>query len=176
MGGYGSGRWQGHHAKRTTSGLGCLDVNWLHRESHLKPNVYLAVNYNLGEGDIDYPVSLTWTPCYYGGQRPWFICPGCGRRVAKLYLYRRFFRCRLCHRLVYTSQREDKIGRIGRRLQDIRISLGGSANLSEPFPSKPAGMQCRTYQKLWRRYLRELEHWDRMWDLRLISLLGGKLC
>ena len=26
--------------------------------------------------DIEEPVSLAWTQCYYGGQRPWFTYPG----------------------------------------------------------------------------------------------------
>jgi len=172
LGGYGSGRWYRYATKRTTSGLRCLDMNWLHRESRLVPGVYLAVQYNLSDGeDINYSVSLSWTPCNYGGQRPWFICPGCRRRVAKLYLYGKFFRCRHCHGLVYTSQREDKIDRIGSRLRDIRISLGGSADLMEPFPWKPKGMHWSTYEGLHRKYLRELEHWNRMWDIRLISLV-----
>lgn len=166
MGGYGSGRWQGRKTKRTTRGLRSIDVNWLHRKSRLVPGVYLEFNYNLGEGDIDYYVSLAWTPCNYGGQRPWFICPGCGGRVAKLYLYRRFFRCRHCHDLVYTSQRQDELDRAGRRLRDIRRQVGGCADPMKPFPGKPEGMQWRTYQKLWRKYLRELKHWSRLWSLR----------
>jgi hypothetical protein len=42
--------------------------------------------------DVSYAVPLSWTPCNFGGSRPWFVCPGvlegvsCGRRVAKLYL------------------------------------------------------------------------------------------
>src|ERR1035441_7592348 len=55
----------------------------------------------------EYPVYLEWTPCNYGGKRPWFLCParGCGRRVAVLY-GGGIFACRQCHRLVYESQRE----------------------------------------------------------------------
>ena len=33
-------------------------------------------------------ITLVWTPCHYGGQHPWFRCPGitrpCGRRVGVL--------------------------------------------------------------------------------------------
>ena len=37
--------------------------------------------------DVREPVSLDWTACNYGGERPWFICPGagCNSRVAILY-------------------------------------------------------------------------------------------
>lgn len=27
-------------------------------------------------------VGVEWTPCTFGGDRPWLLCPGCGRRVA----------------------------------------------------------------------------------------------
>jgi hypothetical protein len=51
-------------------------------------------------------IALTRTPCHYGGTRPWFCCPGCHRRCAKLYLHRDRFRCRTCHGLDYRSQLE----------------------------------------------------------------------
>ena len=37
--------------------------------------------------DVQEPVPLSWTGCNFGGERPWFICPGtrCGPRVAVLY-------------------------------------------------------------------------------------------
>jgi hypothetical protein len=62
--------------------------------------------------DISYPISLSWTPCNFGGSRPWFVCPGvvngvsCEQRVGKLYLKGRYFLCRHCHNLTYSSQQE----------------------------------------------------------------------
>ena len=37
--------------------------------------------------DVHDPVSLEWTACNFGEERPWFVCPGTGRgrRVAILY-------------------------------------------------------------------------------------------
>jgi hypothetical protein len=52
-------------------------------------------------------VKLTTTRPNYGGTRYWFICPrpGCGRRVAKLYVTEnKTLRCRRCLRLVYEIQ------------------------------------------------------------------------
>jgi hypothetical protein len=42
----------------------------------------------------------------YGGTRQWFECPGCQRRVRKLYAPdpASDFKCRLCYRLLYRSQ------------------------------------------------------------------------
>ncbi len=104
--------------------------------------------------DVRYAVALAWTPCNFGGSRPWFLCPGvvkgrvCGRRVAKLYLRRRYFLCRHCHDLTYASRQET--GSLGalRKCQRIRRKLGGSANTTEPFPERPKGMHLKTYVRL----------------------------
>jgi hypothetical protein len=97
------------------------------------------------------PVPLQWTPCNFGGERSWFICPGagCGRRVAVLYGPNRYFLCRHCYDLAYQSQRDNKMYRALHRAQDIRRRLGGSANMMEPFPEKPKGMHWSTYDRLW---------------------------
>ena len=103
--------------------------------------------------DLHYEVALDWTRCNYGRHRPWFICPGmvnnvpCIQRVAILY-GGRYFLCRSCYRLSYESQRKDRSGRLKCKAQNIRIRLGGTANLTEKFPSKPKGMHLRTYQRM----------------------------
>ena len=53
-------------------------------------------------GELDDELPLTWTPCNFGGSRPWFVCPKCGTRAAVLSAFPRF-RCRDCHPLVYAS-------------------------------------------------------------------------
>jgi hypothetical protein len=61
-----------------------------------------------------YAVRLTTSRLYRGVRRWWFVCPlivndaPCGRRVGKLYLppSARYFGCRTCHRLSYTSSQE----------------------------------------------------------------------
>ena len=102
-----------------------------------------------------------WTACNFGGERPWFICPGadCGWRVALLYGPGRYFLCRHCYDLRYESQREDKMHRALRRAQKIRKHLGGSANMMEPFSEKPTGMHLKTYMRLfWEHHEAETEH------------------
>jgi hypothetical protein len=101
--------------------------------------------------DVREPVSLSWTACNFGGERPWFVCPGagCGRRVAILYGPGRYFLCRHCYDLVYESQRENGMYRALHKAQAIRERLGGSANMMEPFPEKPKGMHWSTYDRLW---------------------------
>ena len=104
--------------------------------------------------DISEPVSLLRTRQPLGGERLWFACPGCGRRCLVLYGGRRF-RCRRCVGLPYASQHERRDDRLLTRAQDIRMRLGGSASLGEPFPEKPKGMHWKTYDRL-RHHLRAL--------------------
>jgi hypothetical protein len=100
--------------------------------------------------EVREPVPLSWTACNFGGERPWFTCPGagCGRRVALLYGPGRYFLCRHCYDLTYESQRESEMHRALRRAQTIRERLGGSANMRKPFPEKPKGMHWKTYERL----------------------------
>jgi hypothetical protein len=90
-------------------------------------------------------VGLTFTPCHYGGGRPWFLCPmaECGRRVAILYLLDLYFLCRRCHSLVYASQRMDRPQRDSRRMHKIWARLG-----QRPLPEKPRRMRWTTYERL----------------------------
>ena len=99
----------------------------------------------------EYPVSLEWTSCHFGGERAWFLCPrpGCGRRVATLW-GGGLFLCRHCHNLAYESQNETTHDRALRRHQAIRMRLGGSGSLAEDFPDKPKGMHWQTYWRLCR--------------------------
>ena len=58
---------------------------------------------------------MEWTPCNFGVERPWFVCPGvvngvaCGRRVAILYGPGKYSLCWHCYDLRYESQRENKM-------------------------------------------------------------------
>lgn len=99
-------------------------------------------------------VPITWTACHLGGRRPWFVCPVyssgqyCGRRVALLYGVGELFACRRCYGLAYACQREALHHRGLGRAQKLRMRLGGSPNMTEPFPDKPKGMHWQTYDRL----------------------------
>ncbi len=100
--------------------------------------------------DVRESILLSWTACNFGGERPWFICPGagCSRRVAVLYGPGRYFLCRHCYDLSYQSQRDNAMYRALHKAQGIRERLGGSANMMEPFPERPKGMRHETYRQL----------------------------
>lgn len=55
---------------------------------------------------VAYAVPVEWTPCHFGGARPWFRCPVCDDRVATVYRdpRRDEFACRECQGLIYESQ------------------------------------------------------------------------
>jgi hypothetical protein len=95
-------------------------------------------------------VRFAWSPCRWGGQRPWFLCPvtSCRRRCAKIYLAEDFFACRRCLGLAYASQQEPVRQRGLHKARKIRDRLGGSANMAVAFPDRPKGMHRTTYKRL----------------------------
>jgi hypothetical protein len=146
-----------------------------------REQVTLLYRHRRGPGgeweEVKETVQLTWTACNFGGERPWFICPssGCGRRVAVLYGPGKYFLCRHCYDLSYKSQREDKMHRALRMAQKIRKRLGGSANMTEPFPEKPKRMHWQTYERLWwEHHEAEMEQLVGMreWIDRLEKMVG----
>jgi len=104
---------------------------------------------------VDEIAALAFTTCHYGGQRPWFLCPGCTRRVSILYIVDKYFLCRHCNGLSYQSQRFDRGLRALLRAQKIRFKLGGDYE-SAFFPDKPKRMRWKTYLGLMREAERAL--------------------
>ena len=104
--------------------------------------------------DAEQRVPIVWTACHFGGRRPWFVCTShsdagyCGQSAAILYRAGDAFACRRCYGLNYSSQHESPRLRCISRSRKIRMRLGGSESLLEPFPPRPRGMQQRTYKRL----------------------------
>ena len=174
MGGMGSGRrYQG--GRSTTGDYRPLDVRKLHKAGLLaagrvgmwnwysRGTLRASIHVQAEEGrviliyqakengerrDFNYPVFLNWTPCQYGGARPWFLCPSCRRRVAILY-GGAVFACRHCYRLAYESQRERDYDRLAGRADNIRRRLGWPVGILNPTPwTKPKGVHWRTFWRL----------------------------
>ena len=76
---------------------------------------YNAVEPSGKSEQIEDSISLGQTNGGRGWKRPWFLCPGCGKRVAILY-QRKYFRCRRCLGLVYSSQKVTPSQRALRRI------------------------------------------------------------
>lgn len=104
--------------------------------------------------DVTETIAIQWRGCRFGGERPFFACPGvvngraCGRPVVKLYSAGRYYLCRHCYRLTYASCSEDGVDRALRRANRIRMKLGGEPGLAAMFPRRPKGMWRRTYDRL----------------------------
>ena len=193
MGGPGSGRWYRWQGTRTTlEEVYRLDVRWLHRHGYLDgrshwvtwsrgeqqvgslllalqpEGVVLTYRYRVGGGDwesVRQVVTLDWTACHYGGQRPWFRCPGCQRRVAVLCGYDRLFLCRHCYWLPYTSQYETRLDRLYRKLRKLQDRVG------EQYARKPKGMHWRTWERLRDQALDAEMIWDLAREATLDRLL-----
>jgi hypothetical protein len=97
-------------------------------------------------------VALSRTPCNFGGERAWAICPRCSRRVAVLFDRGSQFACRTCGGLTYLSRQQTPQLRAIQRARKMRERFGGGENLMAPFPDKPKKMHWRTYDRLVRRY------------------------
>lgn len=183
MGGSGSGTWQARRRGTVEHARLALNVRALQRAGSLVPGriseakagayafhveasaegvelVYRAGLAGKELATIRESVAVEWTPCHYGGSRPWFNCPGCARRVALLYLHgdRLRFRCRKCLRLLYESQRESDADRARRCANKIRRRLRLNLWPGEPEHGRPKGMHHTTYGRL----LEEAESWDEL--------------
>lgn len=93
-------------------------------------------------------IDLDYTDCHYGGQRPWFVCPGCGTRKAVLRSVGGRFRCNACHGIAYSSTRESAHDRALRRAHEVRRKLGEGPGPVWHRPPKPKGMHWKTYWRL----------------------------
>ncbi len=175
MGGYGSGRW-GCGCKTTTESQRSIDIRWLKKHGCLqhggtgslswswdgvetgsigyrveKDRILLKYRYRPQGRDwetVEQKISFNRTPCNYGGYRTWFLCPRCQRRVAVLYGAGKYFFCRHCYGLAYSSQQQAPPFRLSSKAQKIRKLLGASQDTGEPILIKPKGMHWKTFDRL----------------------------
>ena len=111
----------------------------------------------------DYIIPLEYTECNFGGERPWFRCPGitndehCDRRIAKLHCppQGNLFLCRHCYELGYTSSRTSgddlKQAELRYRRAFARVDKEGRRPHpnSKPWPpERPKRMHYDTYEEL----------------------------
>jgi hypothetical protein len=179
MGGFGSGRPSSNRA--TVEDCRSLDVNQLHRAGALtsgwmgnwnwtrngeriglisisggKDQIVLAYRSKRGGDDwedVKESIEIRWSGCRFGGERPYFVCPGvvngdvCSRTVVQLYCAGRYYLCRHSYRLAYASQAEDRCDRALRRANKHRRRLGGEPGMLSSIPERQKGMWHRSYQR-----------------------------
>lgn len=172
MGNLGSGRGS-YGGRALVEETHRVDVLALHRRGQLRAGPRYTLHWRRSDGarvasvtikvsesaiDLDYGsgaaqarclAPLEWSPCNYGGRRPWFRCPvaGCARRCGALYIAGSLVACRLCVGLAYGSQREDRAGRMMRRRHNICRRLGASPGPAL-YLAPPPRMHGRTAHRL----------------------------
>lgn len=149
-------------------GTDCLDVRELRRAGIFKdrwvalPMVSLQwpriarmraarylIQLELRNQVVPQQIRVSWTRCHYGGARPWLHCPFCERRVGRLFKGLGGYFCRQCFdNPLYASQSKSMQSRRHFEACKLRLRLGGSASLTEPFPARPSGMHRKTYARL----------------------------
>ena len=119
-------------------------------------SIVLVYSVSIGRGPqetIRETVELSFSQCHYGGQRPYFRCPGivnglpCNQRVGKLFAGGRYFLCRHCYDIAYSSQSEARYDRMLRKANKRRKALGGEPGTANWIAPKPKGMWHRTYER-----------------------------
>lgn len=117
---------------------------------------------------FEHVISLSYSSCSYGGERPWFTCPCCNRRVGTLLLTNGRFVCRHCGGYCYQTQLEQPTGRHIIRGQRLMQRIGGLCECDEP--DRPKGMHRKTYERL---YARAEAAFDRSWAPDIEKLENG---
>ena len=104
-------------------------------------------------------IGLDRVPCPFGGSRPWFACPACGRHCGTLFLGRYGFTCRRCADLNYRSTRERPMYKSVNRADKIRARLGWVPGVAFGHGPKPAGMHWVTFWRLVAEHDRHVGAW-----------------
>jgi hypothetical protein len=207
MGGFGSGRPAGK-GRQTVESCRSLDIRELQRSGCLTPGWHgdlqwqkagetiasiglrfdgarLVLSYRATSNDGTWqdvvgPIEIVQRPCRFGGQRPYFVCPGvvngvaCQRRALKLYGPGRYFLCRHCCRLAYASQSEGALDRARRRVTKLRRQLRDESDQDSNLPTRPNGMWNRTYARLANKFVAAEEVADREF-MRSIGVVAAQL-
>ena len=173
MGGRGSGRRSSYSGKPETNDSMPLDIRKIARSGLLIPSSSfgwqwtvndrpvasiriwvdresLVLSYRMkSTGEVvEQRVQMHTTPCHLGGQRHWFTCPRCRKRVAVLYAPGRYFACRQCGGLGYATQKEGAGDRAATRADKLRKRLGWEAGILNGPGGKPKGMHRETFLRL----------------------------
>ena len=170
MGGRGSGRRSSYGGKSNTCDSMPLDIRKFARKGLLVPgssfswgwtvndrkvagiNIRvdlqsIVLSYRMKSTDevVEQRVQMQTAPCHLGGQRYWFMCPQCSKRVAVLYALGRYFACRQCGGLGYATQKEGVGDRASTKADKLRKRLGWPAGILNGEGSKPKGMHWKTF-------------------------------
>lgn len=197
MGGRGSGNWHRWNTKTTLEQTRRIDIRYMKKRGLLKPGYGGSLSWSCNgepDGDIRYQCFEQWlqlsfrsrfngeewesikqtiwfdrTPCNYGGERLWFLCPRCDRRVGVLSGHGTLFLCRHCYQLSYRSQQEGRIERLISQKHKLGKRLFEHYEHGEGW-GKKKGMHWNTYQRLYARYQALERQWCQLMEQYLLLL------
>ena len=192
MGGYGSGRWSSGSSSTTVFETNRIDIRYMKKAGLLKPttkgnltwsrggeptgninyechqeHLLLKFKFRLGNYDWQSKEQKVWfdrTPCHYGGERLWFLCPSCNRRVAILCCDGPLFLCRHCYQLPYASQNESTIDRLISQRHKLGQRIFVHYKNGEGW-GKKKGMHQKTFDQLYARF----KSLDQKWCVNMIK-------
>jgi len=130
--------------------------------------------------EFDYSAQLDYTACHFGGYRPWFRCPACGDRVAKLYLPPGRYRlaCRECYELGYHTSRTsgDELKQAELRYKRAFEKADKDNRRPHPngmpgIPKRPKGIHQETFEELEADVWAALDEWNEAFIERKRELL-----
>jgi len=71
-----------------------------------------------------------------------------GRGAIRLFARHGTYACAACHRAIYLSQRQDRLGRKRLTACKLRLELGGFPSINEALPKKAKWKHRKRYQRL----------------------------
>jgi len=116
--------WTSSMTGKTTTAIIMVDVT----NEPFVLIVYTLTDRDGNETEYKTAASLVTTPCNFGGERYWFVCPLCYSRVGALYLAPGdvYFRCRHCNNLSYRSRNRctmEAFGHTSRQIDRLRSQI-----------------------------------------------------
>lgn len=191
MGGRGSGTWCRWSKQTTLDDVKRIDIRFMKKRGMLKTGWGGSLNWTRGgkpNGSINYrchddslqlnfryrehggdwqPIEqriyFDRTPCNYGGERLWFLCPRCSKRVGILCCDGPMFLCRHCYQLPYASQQQSRMDRLIDQKHQLGARIFQYYDYGEGW-GKKKGMHWKTFNRLETRY----QALERQW-LQIVS-------
>ncbi len=194
MGGVGSGNWYRWDKKTTTDQVKRIDIRFMKKQGLLKPNTTGSLNWTVrGEpcGSIRYTcytdylqlsfrhrnrgdewqpveqyIPFDRTACHFGGERLWFLCPNCSKRVGLLYGVGKLFLCRHCYELPYSSQNSSHMDNLIEQKHKLGERIFEHYEGGEGW-GKKKGMHLSTFNRLHTKY----EQYEQQWCSEILQRL-----
>ena len=186
MGGVGSGNWYRWDKKTTTDQVKRIDIRFMKKQGLLKPNMAGTLHWSVRSepsGSIRYTCYIDylqlsfrhrnrggeWQPveqhipfdrtaCNFGGERLWFLCPNCSKRVGLLYGVGKLFLCRHCYELPYSSQNSGHMDNLIEQKHRLGERIFEHYEYGEGW-GKKKGMHWSTFNRLHTKYERYEQQW-----------------